>query len=59
MTLYKPATDHSNSIVRPTCSGCGAATLLFGIEPERPGYELHTFHCAVCDRYETAVAEAE
>ena len=36
MTLYKPATAHSNSIVRPACTKCGTATLLFGIEAGRP-----------------------
>ena len=35
MTLYKPPTAHSNSIVRPACTRCGTATLLFGIESRR------------------------
>ena len=52
MTLYKPATDHSNSIVRPNCSKCGTATLLFGIESDRPGYELLTFECPNCKHIE-------
>ena len=60
MTLYKPATEHSNSIVRPSCSKCGTVTLLFGIEPsDRPGYELQTFVCPKCEHIETAVGKAE
>jgi hypothetical protein len=59
MTRYKRATPHSNAIVRPSCSECGAATLLIGIEPERPGFELHTFQCSVCGHFETAAGKAE
>ena len=55
MILYQPATAHSNSIKRPNCSACGTATHLFGIEAERPGYELHTFVCPECNHYDTAV----
>jgi hypothetical protein len=60
MTLYRPATVHSNSIVRPSCTKCGTATLLFGIESaDRPGYELLTFECPNCKHFETAVGNAE
>jgi len=61
MTRYQPATAHSNAIVRPKCSECSTATLLIGIEPEpeRPGYELHTFQCPACEHYETAIGKAE
>ena len=60
LTIFQPATAHSDSIVRPQCSECGTATLLFGIEaaPERPGYELLTFVCPDCKHIETAVAKA-
>ena len=37
------------------CSECGTATQLFGIEAERPGYELRTFVCPNCKHIETAV----
>ena len=63
MTLYKPAA-HSNSIVRPNCTKCGIATLVFGIESaDRPGYDLHTFECPNCKnieegRVETAIVAA-
>ena len=58
MPLYQLATPHSNSIARPNCSACGTATDLFGIEAERPGYELRTFVCPRCDHIETAVGTA-
>jgi len=58
ITLFAPTTAHSDSIVRPSCSECGTATLLVGIEPERPGYELHTFECPTCRNFETAVGKA-
>jgi hypothetical protein len=53
--VFISATLHSDSIVRPHCSECGTATLLVGIEPERPGYDLHTFECPDCEHFETAV----
>ena len=56
--IFAPATPHSDSIERPRCSECGAATLLVGIEPERPGYNLHTFQCPECENFETAVGKA-
>ena len=56
MILYQPAIRHSDSIKRPTCSKCGSATQLFGIEAaDRPGYELLTFVCPECEHIETAV----
>ena len=57
MILYQPATAHSDSIKRPNCSDCGTATQLFGIEAERPGYELLTFVCPRCKHIETAVGK--
>jgi len=57
MTIFQPATPHSNSIKRPDCTECGTPTLLFGIEPERPGYELITFECPKCKHIETAVGK--
>jgi len=59
MTIYRPATPHSDSIERPRCSKCRTAMLLFGIEPERPGYELHSFECPKCKNIETRVGKAE
>ena len=56
MILYQPAIRHSDSMNRPTCSKCGSATQLFGIEAAgRPGYELLTFVCPECEHIETAV----
>jgi hypothetical protein len=56
---FAPATRHSDAIVRPSCSECGTATVLIGIEPERPGYDLHTFQCPRCEHFETAIGKAE
>ncbi len=58
MILYHPTTPDSDSIERPNCCTCGTATILFGIETERPGYELRTFVCPRCDHIETAVGTA-
>jgi len=57
MSLYQVATPHTDSVRRPKCSDCGTATHLFGIEAERPGYELLTFVCPKCNHTETAVAK--
>jgi hypothetical protein len=58
ITVFAPATAHSDGIARPNCSECGTATLLIGIEPERPGYDLHTFQCPNCENFETEVGKA-
>jgi hypothetical protein len=55
MILYPPASPHSDSTKRLNCSECGTATRLFGIEAERPGYELHTFVCPQCNHIDTEV----
>ena len=59
MTTYRPATPHSNSIERPKCSKCGTPTLLFGIGPQPPGYELVSFDCPRCRHIEVRVAKTE
>ena len=59
MTTYQPTTPHSNSISRPNCSKCGTATLLFGIEPEKPGHELWSFDCPKCNHIETVIGKSE
>ena len=59
MTIYQPATPHSDSIERPNCSECGTAMLLFGIEPESPGNELRSFECPKCHNIETRIGKAE
>ena len=55
--VFEPATAHSEAVVRPVCSVCGTATLLVGIESERPGYELRTFERPTCRHFETAVGK--
>src|SRR5262245_40257468 len=54
---FGPATPYCDSIVRPKCPECGSAAFLVGIEPERPGYKLHTFQCPKCEHFETAVGK--
>jgi predicted RNA-binding Zn-ribbon protein involved in translation (DUF1610 family) len=58
MTTYQPATPHSDSIKRLDCPKCGAKMRLFGIEPERPGFELHSFECPDCGHIQTAIGKA-
>ena len=58
MTKYQPATAVTDAITRPPCSKCATGTLLVGIEPDRPGYELCTFECPRCGQFETSVIAA-
>jgi hypothetical protein len=58
MTIYRPVSVHSNSINRPHCPKCGTAMLLFGIEAEKPGFELLSFDCPKCRLIEVAVGKA-
>src|SRR5947209_16819273 len=47
MTLYKPATAYSDSIVRPQCSECGTTMLLARIEPDKPDHDRA--HVSMCE----------
>jgi hypothetical protein len=38
------------AIERPACPKCKAQMMLVSIEPARPGIDLHTFECAVCNQ---------
>jgi len=58
MTTYQPATLHSDSIARPACEECGTKVRLFGIEPERPGFELWSFECPKCHHILVQVGKA-
>jgi hypothetical protein len=58
MTTYQPATPHSDAIKRPDCSKCGTTMRLFGIEAERPGYELHSFACPTCEHIQIEIGKA-
>jgi hypothetical protein len=58
MIMYQPATPHSDSIARPTCEECGTEVRLFGIEPERPGFELWSFECPKCHHIQVQVGKA-
>jgi C4-type Zn-finger protein len=39
------------------CPNCSTAMVLTQINPDRPGYETHTFYCVRCDYKETKVFE--
>jgi hypothetical protein len=47
------------AIQRPACSRCKSPMMLVGVEPERPGVDLHTFKCAVCGHGLTALGAYE
>jgi hypothetical protein len=38
-----------DAIQRPACPKCKAAMMLASIELARPGVDLHTFECAICN----------
>ena len=59
MTIYQPATPHSNSIVRPGYPKCRTRMRLFGIEPEAPGFELLSFECPSCHHIKTKQANID
>ena len=44
---------------RPACPNCNAAMMLASIEPARPGVDLHTFECAICNRVLKTLAAYE
>jgi hypothetical protein len=44
---------------RPACPKCKSSMMLVSIEPERPGVDLHTFECGVCNHVLTALAAYE
>jgi phage FluMu protein Com len=44
---------------RPACPKCKARMMLTSIEPARPGVDLHTFECAVCNHVLIAHATYE
>jgi phage FluMu protein Com len=44
---------------RPACPRCKARMMLVSIEPERPGVDLDTFQCAVCNHVLASLAAHE
>jgi hypothetical protein len=44
---------------RPACPKCRAPMMLVSIEPARPGVDLHTFECAICNRVHKTLAAYE
>jgi hypothetical protein len=47
------------AIERPACPKCKAQMMLASIEPARPGVDLHTFECAVCNHILKTLAAYE
>jgi hypothetical protein len=57
MAICPPATPESNTIVRPSCSKCGAQTLLARIDPDLPGHDRRTFECPHCGYSESVITK--
>jgi len=49
----------SATIVRPTCSKCGAPLWLTRVEPDIPGFARRTFECPRCQNRSSEVIELE
>jgi hypothetical protein len=47
------------AIERPACPKCKAPMMLASIEPARPGVDLHTFECAICNHVLKTLAAYE
>jgi hypothetical protein len=47
------------AIERPACPKCKAQMMLVSIEPARPGVDLHTFECAICNHVLKTLAAYE
>ena len=47
------------SIERPACPKCKAPMRLLSIELARPGVDLHTFECAICNHVLETLAAYE
>ena len=59
MTIYQPATAHSDAIVRPFCAKCKTRMRLFGVEAESFGYEVQSFECPNCHHIEARIGKSE
>ena len=61
MTESRPLSSFISPVAfgRPACPKCNAEMRLASIEPARPGVDLHTFECAVCDHALSALAAYE
>jgi hypothetical protein len=57
--LVASSADPPVAFERPACPRCKARMMLVGIEPERPGVDLDTFQCAVCNHVLTTLAAHE
>ena len=48
-----------DAIERPACPKCRAPMMLVSIALARPGVDLHTFECAICNRVHKTLAAYE
>lgn len=56
---HLPPTFAPIALQRPACPRCKSSMMLVSIELERPGVDLHTFQCAVCNHVLTTLAACE
>ena len=47
------------ALERPACPKCMAPMMLVSIALARPGVDLHTFECAICNRVHKTLAAYE
>ena len=57
MTFSEYTLANAPIIARPECPTCTAHMYLARIEPEKPGYDLRTFECPMCQHVERAVVQ--
>ena len=55
MTFSEYTLENRPIIVWPECPTCSAQMYLTRIEPEKPGFDLRTFECPMCQHVERAV----
>ena len=57
MTFSEYTLENTPINVRSECPRCSAQMYLARIEPEKPGYDLRTFECPMCQHVESAVVQ--
>jgi hypothetical protein len=55
MTLSEYTLENTPINARPDCPQCAAQMYLARIVPEKPGFDLRTFECPLCEHSETIV----
>ncbi len=57
MTFSEYTLENSPNTGRPECPKCATQMYLARIEPEKPGYDLRTFECPMCQHVDRAVVQ--